>query len=270
MVIWSNKRNIINPKTAESQKVCYCKKGEEEIKTKKETQRKLQKKRSFTLIELLVVIAIIAILAGILLPALNSARQRARSIACTNQQKQLATAHISYTDDNRSYFAPNGLAADWPGMNSRWWQKSYLYSYLGGNENTIKKLIICPSTSLEEESGGTQKGNPNTSYGMANNTSAAPFLMNKWRQGSLSNALMMMDYGREARWYYNGGGSVAQKGFLQYGKFFTDEADKKQAAIFTRHKNSANAAFADGHVENISRSTFQHYCSTYTRFTIIN
>ncbi len=71
-------------------------------------------RRGFTLIELLVVIAIIAILAGMLLPALGRAKARAQVALCQNNEHQLALALIFYANDNRGVFPPRTDQNRWP------------------------------------------------------------------------------------------------------------------------------------------------------------
>ncbi len=70
-------------------------------------QKKTKKESSFTLIELLITIAIIAILAAMLLPALNRAREAARGTQCMNNLKQVITALLMYADDHNGWTIPN-------------------------------------------------------------------------------------------------------------------------------------------------------------------
>jgi len=76
------------------------------------------RQRAFTLIELLVVIAIIAILAAILMPVLDKAKQRALTAECLNNMKQLQTCYRMYVDDNNDFLPLNAVGGIVNGINS--------------------------------------------------------------------------------------------------------------------------------------------------------
>ena len=207
-------------------------------------------KKRFTLIELLVVIAIIAVLAGMLLPALGKVKDTSKAISCTNNQKQLSTGLMLYQEDNNGYFP---LVRKGTVNEDMWWEKvcnGYLNIQTPPSNKWKKELLdviySCPACLSSQDRGSNYIVNYTF---MTNGTTAGQIPLGKVKKPSF-NCLL-----------FDGGDAntpLREQGFGSPGFNHVNhiKAYDSRALMAYPHNKRINLLFADCHVEARERPEY--------------